>query len=77
MTAQTEARPGVRWSGGRVRRIREHRGLNQLQLAARARLSVAKLDDIERGYADPPASTLAALAVALECGPGQLFEVTS
>jgi transcriptional regulator with XRE-family HTH domain len=42
-------------------------GLTQADLAARAGISVTGLNNIERGSADPKASTLRAIQAALEC----------
>jgi transcriptional regulator with XRE-family HTH domain len=49
-----------------IRGARAMLGLTQAQLAARAGLSKTGLNNIERGKADPKASTLVAIQSALE-----------
>lgn len=58
--------------GRAVRRARKARALTQLDLAERAGLDVSTVARIERGKLDPSASTLFALADALQVEPGQL-----
>jgi len=50
----------------RLRTIREGKGLTQRALAAKAKMSVAFLCNVENGKADPSLSTLRRLAKALK-----------
>lgn len=59
----------------RLRTLREGAGLSQQQVAERADLSLSLIAKMEQGRkADPRASTLLALAGALNVRPGQLIE---
>lgn len=52
---------------GRVlQRLREQRGLSPAELAAQAEVEEAALSGIEAGTADPPWTTVEAIAAALE-----------
>ena len=55
--------------------LREASGMSQQEVAERAELSLSMVAKMEQGRkADPRASTLLALATALEVRPGQLIE---
>ncbi len=49
----------------KLKRIRERKGLSQRALAAKAKMSVTYLCNVENGKADPSLSTLRRLAQAL------------
>ena len=49
----------------RIREFRNERGLNQNELAARARISARQLSDIENGKCDTRTGTLSRIAQAL------------
>ena len=49
----------------KLKRIRERKGLSQRALAAKAKMSVTYLCNVENGKADPSLSTLRRLARAL------------
>ncbi|MEE8241808.1 MAG: helix-turn-helix transcriptional regulator [Nitrospirales bacterium] len=49
----------------KLKRIRERKGLSQRALAAKAKMSVTYLCNVENGKADPSLSTLRRLAKAL------------
>ena len=51
----------------RIKQQRERRGLTQKQLAEKAGLSHGYLARLEIGMHDPPLSTVAKLARALQC----------
>lgn len=53
---------------------REERGLSQRDLATRAGISPAMLNEIERGRKSPSLSVAKALATALSVGLDSLFE---
>jgi transcriptional regulator with XRE-family HTH domain len=59
--------------GSNLRRLRKERGLEQAELAERARSSQQTISDIERGKRDPRESTLEKLAEALGVSVGALF----
>jgi transcriptional regulator with XRE-family HTH domain len=59
----------------RIKALREASGLSQQEVAVRADLSLSLVAKLEQGKkADPRASTLLALAVALGVPPGQLLD---
>lgn len=59
----------------RIKELREQAGLSQQELANRADLSVSQVAKLEQGAkADPRASTLLALAFALDVKPGRLLD---
>lgn len=59
----------------RLRTLREAAGLSQQEVAERADLSLSLVTKMEQARkADPRASTILALAVALGVRPGQLIE---
>ena len=59
----------------RVRTLREAAGLSQQEIAIKADLSLSQISKLEQGKkADPRASTLIALALALGIKPGQLID---
>jgi transcriptional regulator with XRE-family HTH domain len=57
----------------RVREIRKKRGLFQHELAARARLSVQTVRNVEAGRHEPELPTLRKIAKALGVGLGELL----
>ena len=59
--------------GSHVRRLRKARGLSQAALATAAGVSVGNLSMIESGRGNPRATTLAAIAAALEVNPTSLL----
>jgi transcriptional regulator with XRE-family HTH domain len=59
--------------GRRIRFYRERAVLTQMQLAERAGVNQGFLSDIERGKRNPSASSLQAIAVALEVPPAVLI----
>src|SRR4051812_16029885 len=59
----------------RIKRLREAAGLSQQEVATRGDLSLSLVAKLEQGKkADPRASTLLALAKALEVTPGTLLD---
>src|SRR4051794_5725454 len=59
----------------RIKQLREAAGLSQQEVATRGDLSMSLVAKLEQGKkADPRASTLLALARALEVRPGVLLE---
>jgi transcriptional regulator with XRE-family HTH domain len=65
----------VRRFGENVKTIRERRGLSQEQVAERLGLKrQANLPRLENGNEIPSPARILALAVALECEPGELLE---
>jgi transcriptional regulator with XRE-family HTH domain len=59
----------------RIKRLREAAGLSQQEVATRGDLSLSLVAKLEQGKkADPRASTLLALARALEVRPGDLLD---
>ena len=75
----TPTRPGPRGPelekfGQRVRRMREDAGLSQSELARRSGIDRPSLHRLEAGRLDIGVSRLVALARALDCTPGELFE---
>lgn len=60
--------------GANVRRLRNGKGLTQERLAENADVSVSLIQQIERGVKDPRASTLVALAGALNTSVDSLVE---
>ncbi len=59
--------------GQRIRFYRQRAGLNQTQLARRARVNQGFLSEIERGRRKPSPSSLHALALALDLPPAVLI----
>ncbi len=55
-------------------RLREERGLTQLQLALEVGLGQSDIGDIERGVREPRVTTIAKLAAGLDVHPGELFD---
>ena len=56
-------------------RIRKEHGLTQEEVARRSGLATVTISKLEEGQnTDPRMSTLAKLAVALECPPSVFFE---
>lgn len=60
--------------GGRVRHLREQRGLSQEKLAERAGLTSKFLGEVERIETNPSTTSIARLAAALSVNVGDLFE---
>jgi transcriptional regulator with XRE-family HTH domain len=60
--------------GGRVRLLREQRGLSQEKLAERAGLTSKFLGEVERVETNPSTTSIARLAAALSVNVGDLFE---
>jgi len=58
----------------RVREIRKEKGLYQHELAARARLSVQTVRNVEAERHEPELPTLRKIAKALGVGLGELLE---
>ncbi len=56
----------TRYSNMKLKQIREQKGLTQRALAAKAKMSVTYLCNVENGKADPSLSTLKRLAKALK-----------
>lgn len=56
-------------------RLREKRRLTQAMLAAAGQLSLTYLSDMERGLKVPSLTTLARLAVALDCKMSALVTI--
>ena len=56
-----------------VRRLRELSALSQRELAARARLSVTTINQIETGKRKPMPKTIRKLAESLGVTPGELL----
>jgi transcriptional regulator with XRE-family HTH domain len=54
------------WSGGRLKELRERKGLSQPQLAAAAELPLTTLRNWEQGRREPLASAIVRLAMALD-----------
>jgi UDP-N-acetylglucosamine 1-carboxyvinyltransferase len=63
----------VRRVGERVRELREHRGLTQHELAARALMSRASVANVEAGRQNVALRRLCSLAGALGVTPADLF----
>ncbi len=59
--------------GGRVRRLREERALNQSELAAMAEITTVHLGRIERGVSYPRPRTRRRIAEALGVDPKDLI----
>ena len=60
--------------GGRIRALREERGLSQEKLAERAGLTSKFLGEVERIETNPSTTSIARLAAALSVNVGDLFE---
>jgi transcriptional regulator with XRE-family HTH domain len=60
--------------GQNIRRLREARGWNQVELGHHADLSVSLISRIERGLRSPSVATLAKISDALEVDIVDLFE---
>jgi transcriptional regulator with XRE-family HTH domain len=59
--------------GGRIRRLREERALNQSELAARAEITTVHLGRIERGVSYPRPRTRRRIAEALGVDPKEVL----
>jgi transcriptional regulator with XRE-family HTH domain len=57
-----------------IKRLREHRGWTQTQLAKKVGLSLGYIARLEIGMHDPPLSTLAKLAKALKVTVAELVK---
>ena len=60
--------------GGRIRKVREDRGLNLHELARLSGISASALSLIETGKRDLRVSSLYRIANALRIGPGDLLD---
>ena len=60
--------------GGRIRLLREQRGLSQEKLAERAGLTSKFVGEVERLETNPSTTSIARLASALSVNVGDLFE---
>lgn len=60
--------------GGRIRKLRETRGLNLHELARLCGISASALSLIETGKRDLRITSLCRIATALRVGAGDLFE---
>jgi transcriptional regulator with XRE-family HTH domain len=60
--------------GGRIRLLREQRGLSQEKLAERAGLTSKFLGEVERIETNPSTTSIARLAAALSVNVGDLFD---
>jgi transcriptional regulator with XRE-family HTH domain len=65
--------PALRKLGGRVRQLREDRGLSQEALADAAGFGRSYMSGVERGVRNPSAVQLVRLAKALHVAVGDLF----
>ena len=63
----------ARTFGSRVRQLRKSQTMSQHDLAARACITVAYLDKLERGICPPSALTITALAYALGVDWDELY----
>src|SRR5919107_127873 len=61
----------------RLRALREERGLNQVELAYHAGVSVSQISLLESGKRNPSATSLKSIADALGVGIADLFEPES
>jgi transcriptional regulator with XRE-family HTH domain len=60
--------------GGRIRLLREQRGLSQEKLAERAGLTSKFVGEVERLESNPSTTSIARIAAALNVNVGDLFE---
>jgi transcriptional regulator with XRE-family HTH domain len=77
MDTQHRQQPDPRWPllrqlGGKVRSLRNERGLSQKTLAESLNLSIAYVSLIERGRRNPPYTTVIAIAHALGVLPREI-----
>lgn len=63
--------------GTRIRRMRQVKGLGQVELAAEAGISAGMMSHIEKGRSVCPEEALRKIAEALDCGPGFLAGITT
>lgn len=61
--------------GNRIRKYREHRKLNQKQLAELIGVSSSRVSNWEQGLNRPDADILAKLCLALQVSPSELLDV--
>jgi len=64
---------GIKFCGTRLRCVREHFGLTQLDLALKIRVSVSTISKVETGSLSPSLSVLERLADALQVSPASFF----
>jgi transcriptional regulator with XRE-family HTH domain len=62
--------------GDVIRKLRNERGLNLVQLSKLAGVNKATISEIERGEANPRADTLTKIAVALGVTSAQMYAAT-
>ena len=60
--------------GNRIRSRREELGLNQVELAEKSKLTQASISRIESDRIAPKATTLIALAIALDLVPNEFLK---
>lgn len=60
--------------GNKIRSRREELGLNQVELAEKSKLTQASISRIESGIIAPKATTLIALAIALDLVPNAFLK---
>lgn len=60
--------------GNRIRSHREELGLNQIELAKKSRLTQGTISRIESDIIAPKATTLIALAIALDLAPNAFLK---
>lgn len=60
--------------GNRIHSRREELGLNQAELAEKSKLTQASISRIESGIIAPKATTLIALAIALDLAPNEFLK---
>jgi transcriptional regulator with XRE-family HTH domain len=66
-----------RFSGAALRARRQQLNIRPERMAVQVDRSLAAIAQDEKNTTDPPASVVCALADALGCHPGDLFEVAS
>lgn len=74
--ARTESRHRMPFSGDRMRKVRKAKRIKQAQLAGLIRTTQKMISQYERGIYQPNASTLDAIANALDCSLDYLFART-
>jgi len=61
--------------GKNLKKLREHKGISQEELANRSEVSLPQISRIERGIINPTICTIKALASGLEISTSKLFEL--
>ena len=59
--------------GARLRKLRQHRGLTQSEVAERAQVSLVYVSQIERGHRNPTLAVVLRLARAVDVTPSDLI----